>query len=109
MKYCAKCGNELVDEAVVCPKCGCAVANTNYAPNGNAQQESTNVFAIIGLICSFFIPLLGCVFGGIGLAKSNKMNGKGKGLSIAAIATSGAFILFALIFGLLFSIIGMVL
>lgn len=27
MKYCSKCGNELVDEAVICPKCGCAVGN----------------------------------------------------------------------------------
>lgn len=25
MKYCQHCGNELVDEAIVCPKCGCSV------------------------------------------------------------------------------------
>lgn len=25
MKYCVKCGAELCDEAVVCPKCGCMV------------------------------------------------------------------------------------
>ena len=25
MKYCSKCGNELLDDAVICPKCGCAV------------------------------------------------------------------------------------
>ena len=25
MKYCSKCGNELLDEAVLCPKCGCMV------------------------------------------------------------------------------------
>ena len=25
MKYCSQCGKELVDEAVVCPNCGCAV------------------------------------------------------------------------------------
>ena len=24
MKFCTKCGNELRDEAVICPKCGCA-------------------------------------------------------------------------------------
>ena len=28
MKYCAQCGAQLVDEAVVCPHCGCAVAPT---------------------------------------------------------------------------------
>lgn len=25
MKYCEKCGAEIMDEAVVCPKCGCSV------------------------------------------------------------------------------------
>ncbi len=25
MKYCSKCGNELMDEAVICPKRGCAI------------------------------------------------------------------------------------
>lgn len=24
MKYCAKCGNELMNDGVVCPKCGCS-------------------------------------------------------------------------------------
>ena len=27
MKYCAQCGAQLVDEAVVCPKCGCVDAS----------------------------------------------------------------------------------
>ena len=30
MKYCVKCGNELHDEAVICPKCGCAVEDIFY-------------------------------------------------------------------------------
>ncbi len=25
MKFCAKCGKEIMDEAVICPGCGCAV------------------------------------------------------------------------------------
>ena len=25
MKYCVKCGNQLLDEAVLCTKCGCTV------------------------------------------------------------------------------------
>ena len=25
MKYCEKCGSELLDEAILCPKCGCMV------------------------------------------------------------------------------------
>ncbi len=29
MKYCPKCGSELLDEAVICPKCGCAQPSSN--------------------------------------------------------------------------------
>ncbi len=35
MKYCEKCGRELLDEAVICPGCGCAV-------NGAAQKARQN-------------------------------------------------------------------
>ena len=31
MKFCGSCGKELVDEAVVCPGCGCAVAANNVS------------------------------------------------------------------------------
>ena len=37
MKYCAKCGKELFDEAVICPGCGCA---TGKAP---AQATETDL------------------------------------------------------------------
>ena len=50
MKYCAKCGNELLDEAVVCPKCGCAVEevkNSVTAGNPSGLKTVANVFMII--------------------------------------------------------------
>lgn len=31
MKYCTHCGSEIVDEAVVCPNCGCSVENPQTA------------------------------------------------------------------------------
>lgn len=33
MKYCSKCGNELLDEAVICPKCGCAAGGADQVPD----------------------------------------------------------------------------
>lgn len=27
MKYCSKCGKEIMDKAVICPGCGCAQEN----------------------------------------------------------------------------------
>ena len=54
MKYCSKCGKELMDEAVVCPGCGCA-------QSGNAvqnQQDSDN----FGWAClGFCIPIVGLI------------------------------------------------
>ena len=84
MKYCEKCGNELMDEAVICPKCGCV---TGELPNSTADTRAPqgNGMAVAGFVCSFFIPLLGWIFGGIGLGKAAKLGGKGRGLSIAAL------------------------
>lgn len=42
MKYCKKCGAELVDEAVICPKCGCAVEDQPVTSNVPAWQLKTN-------------------------------------------------------------------
>lgn len=89
MKYCTKCGNKLMDEAVVCPKCGC--------PTNDYQVRKTNGFAIAGFVCSFLVPILGWIFGGVGLSKASKLNGKGKGLSIAALVISTALFILNLI------------
>ncbi|MFR0796435.1 MAG: zinc-ribbon domain-containing protein [Oscillospiraceae bacterium] len=40
MKYCAHCGAQLVDEAVVCPKCGCAVAPTKPLTRTPARNRA---------------------------------------------------------------------
>ncbi len=78
--FCKNCGKEIDDNAYVCLHCGAKIKEENsfFEPN-------TNGIAIAGFICSFFIPLLGWIFGGIGLSRANKRNGKGKNLSIAAL------------------------
>ncbi len=49
MKYCAHCGAQLVDEAVVCPKCGCAVAPTKTVdPNASPKSRLITL-----LLCIF--------------------------------------------------------
>ena len=35
--FCSKCGKEIMDEAVICPNCGCATAN--YAPKTNDYSD----------------------------------------------------------------------
>ena len=55
MKYCSQCGAQLVDEAVVCPQCGCAVAAQKTAdPNVSPKSR--------------LVALLLCIFvGGLGI------------------------------------------
>lgn len=53
MKYCSQCGKELVDEAVVCPNCGCAL----QAPV-NPQEDKPSA----GLnILAFLFPVIGLI------------------------------------------------
>lgn len=54
MKYCSQCGTQLVDEAVVCPKCGCAVA-TARAVDPYASPKSR----LVALLLCFFLGGLG--------------------------------------------------
>ncbi len=42
MKYCSKCGNEVLDEAVVCPKCGCSINAQSAVGSVPVGQLKTN-------------------------------------------------------------------
>ncbi|MBQ9728359.1 MAG: hypothetical protein IJV85_02070 [Clostridia bacterium] len=90
--FCKNCGKELNEWAIYCPECG--VATDKFQSAEKKQEEESNGIAIAGFVCSFFSCLLGWIFGGVGLSRANKRNGKGKGFSIAAliIATIGFFI-----------------
>ena len=66
MKYCTKCGNELLDEAVICTKCGCAI-DPKFM-NKNKKSELSTVakaFMIISTVIMGFwfclIPLAWCL------------------------------------------------
>lgn len=55
MKFCSKCGAEIHDEAVICPKCGCPVAPmTNAVDNSISEKNWLTTF----LLC-FFLGVIG--------------------------------------------------
>lgn len=54
MKYCATCGAELQDNAVVCPKCGCMTADFKQTILEDKSSIGLNVL-------SFLIPLIGLI------------------------------------------------
>lgn len=79
--YCKHCGKE-IDNLPFCPECG--------TPAGTAQdvqpvQDMSNDIAVVGFILSFFIGIAGLICSIIGLKRSVKCNGNGRGLSIAGI------------------------
>lgn len=53
MKFCPKCGNQLVDEAVICPACGCSQESAKPA----VQDGKSFGFAVLG----FFVPVAGLI------------------------------------------------
>ena len=87
MKYCKHCGNQVIDKAVICPKCGCSIER-NVVIYKNCDTYQLNGFAIAGLIFAYPNPLFGLIFGGVGLSKSRDLNGSGKLTSILAIIIS---------------------
>lgn len=66
MKYCVHCGAEMLDEAVICVKCGRSVAAKKTAVT--QQEDDTmntviKVFLILGCISQgwMLIPLAWCI------------------------------------------------
>ena len=62
--FCEKCGNELMDEAVICTKCGCLIKNSRQQI-GNIRQKNKQGDASGFLSWSSFILALCAIFSSI--------------------------------------------
>ena len=69
MNYCTNCGNQIPAGSKFCTSCGTAVTGGNQGYNNMnyqqqpVQQNSTNGFAIAGLICSLLVgSITGIIF-----------------------------------------------
>ena len=58
MKYFVHFGNELLDDAVICPKCGCRVPNIRE----EKKEESSDTDLLIAITKGFMV--LGCILSG---------------------------------------------
>lgn len=91
MKYCEKCGKEIMDEAVVCVHCGCAVRN---APKLDSQDTGSIGWAFLG----FFVPLLGLILYCLWKdSRPNDAKKAGKGALIGFIS--------GIVFGIIYGVI----
>jgi hypothetical protein len=65
MKYCHRCGKQLVDEAIVCTGCGCSVVQADKQLTGGTDglAVASKVFLILACIvsCIILIPLAWCL------------------------------------------------
>lgn len=61
MKYCGKCGKQVMDEAVICPGCGYALEKTKPAANFVPKKAKTaKIFGALSclLLAPFGIPAI---------------------------------------------------
>ena len=100
MKFCSKCGKELLDEAVVCTGCGCAVANAPQpiqATNAAPVADEVNIgFCVL----SALIPLFGVIYWAMKYKETPK---KAKACGITALVSWGVGILFSILWTTAFS------
>lgn len=89
MKYCSKCGNELLDEAVICPKCGCPVVDSEMnvvRDNRKVRLKSASALNAIAFILNI---LCGVYFAWALLAPSEEPE-QTEGFSISVDFSEGA-------------------
>jgi uncharacterized membrane protein YvbJ len=108
MKFCSKCGKELLDEAVVCTGCGCAVSNSTqpFLSQGEHQRyaQPTVVDEVdIGLcVLAAIIPLFGFIYWPV---KHKETPKKAKACGITAIISWGIGFIFSIIWSIAFNAI----
>lgn len=69
MKFCSKCGKEIMDEAVICPGCGCSVAQEKKEEKKDVRKGNdglavaSKIFLILGCVAQgwLLLPLAWCL------------------------------------------------
>ncbi len=94
--YCKKCGQEINENAIICPHCGVATDNMSKTAPVPAQK---NTIALVGFILSFFVPMVGLILSIIGYqnVKKPEYAGDGRSFAVAGIAISAVYLGIALI------------
>lgn len=113
MKYCTHCGKELLDDAIVCPGCGCAVESENNA-SASSQfvspqpvNDSYSTMSIIGLVFSLLGGILGLILSILAYNEAKRTGSqKSKSMSKAGIIISSIYLGFVVLLFLIIMISG---
>ncbi|MBQ3135168.1 MAG: hypothetical protein IJB75_05095 [Oscillospiraceae bacterium] len=90
MKYCTKCGKELMDESVICVGCGCSVVenkNPQFAP-ATQKPKAAMILGIVGIVFAWLFALVGHIVSIIGIVvgiKEYKTTEKMTGLILSIV------------------------
>ncbi len=97
--FCSKCGNEIDNEALICPKCGCATANMALQKSTASAKtsEEKDTLATCAIVFAILAPIVGLILGIIGTVKYKNEAYKKK--SITAIVLS--VIVWAVFYGII--------
>ena len=97
--FCSKCGNEIDNEALICPKCGCATANMALQKSTASAKtsEETDTLVNCAIVFAILAPIVGLILGIIGTVKYRNEEYKKK--SIRAIFLS--VIVWAVLYGII--------
>ena len=98
MKYCTWCGKELLDEAVICPYCGCETELGKEHRIGTAtssEMNGTKVCGILSIVFGVLVPIVGFVLAIVCMV--NDKDKKFKPLWSAGLALSVLVIVLGLI------------
>lgn len=71
--YCSNCGNQIDDNAVVCPKCGCATQSditVNATGSIPSDVSTAKTLGLLSIILGILIPIAGLICGYIGKGKA---------------------------------------
>lgn len=93
MKYCQKCGKQILDEAVICPGCGCQIEN---AATTDPADASNFGMAVLG----FLLPVVGLILYLVWKDKSPlKAKSAGKGALVSVILSFAVSLIVSIFFG----------
>lgn len=111
MKYCEHCGNEVLDDAVICPKCGCSVNNgSRIQAQPQAQvppmMDTYSGLSVAGFILSFFGGIIGLILSVVAFNDAKKTGSqKSITLSKAGIIISTVLLAISVVTGIIFFIV----
>lgn len=75
--YCRKCGSEIFDEAVVCPKCGCPTqAATKSNSKSSGKITAAKIFIILSAIFGIFLLFIPTIVGCFAISKLDTAKSK---------------------------------